>query len=329
VVAACIGGHTLEQRRLLRLADQARAESPETFSAWADSAARLVLALSVDDEPARAAAAGRRAVEIAEEKADLALVAALAGYARALYFEGRVDEAWSTALRAIEHPDIERRPSGHAHARSTLALVATDRGHLGAARRHAEKSRDLLGGAGLSRSWLGANAAAALGVVLLRERSYRDAERELAFAERVFRDEIATLQHTWLLVLLARVRCRRGRLDEAENTLRSAREAMDELADVGWVALLAVEVERELERARGRATSGEILEPPTQAELAVLRMLGSDLSVRQIGEQLFLSPNTVRSHTRALYRKLAVNSRADAVARADVLGLLEEAESPM
>jgi hypothetical protein len=36
----------------------------------------------------------------------------------------------------------------------------------------------------------------------------------------------------------------------------------------------------------------------------------------------FHSANTIRSHTRAIYRKLAVNSRAEAVARADALGLL-------
>jgi LuxR family transcriptional regulator, maltose regulon positive regulatory protein len=327
LVATCLGGHTLEQRRLLRLADRARTESPETFSPWADAIARLVVALSVDAEPARAAAAGRRAVEIAEEKADLALVAALASYARALYFDGRLDEAWSAALRAVEHPDIERRPSGHAHARSTLALVAVDRGHLGAARKHAEKARDILGGVGLSRSWLGANAAAALGVVLIAEGRYLEAERELAYAERVFRDEVATLQHTWLLVLLARVRCRRGRLDEAESAARSAREALDELAEAGWVASLVVEVEREIEQARGRARSGEILEVPTEAELAVLRLLATDLSAREIGGQLFLSPNTVRSHTRAIYRKLEVHSRSEAVARAVAVGLLGQTQS--
>jgi LuxR family maltose regulon positive regulatory protein len=65
------------------------------------------------------------------------------------------------------------------------------------------------------------------------------------------------------------------------------------------------------------------------AELAVLRLLASELSVRQIGETLFLSPNTVRSHTRSIYRKLGVNSRAEAVARADALGLLGQTESPM
>ena len=60
----------------------------------------------------------------------------------------------------------------------------------------------------------------------------------------------------------------------------------------------------------------------------MLRLLATDLSTRQIGEQLFLSPNTIRSHKRALYRKLGVHSRADAVARATALGLLGQAESP-
>ena len=54
----------------------------------------------------------------------------------------------------------------------------------------------------------------------------------------------------------------------------------------------------------------------------MLRLLDTDLSVRQIGEELFLSANTVRTHKRSIYRKLSVNSRADAVARAGALGLV-------
>ena len=65
----------------------------------------------------------------------------------------------------------------------------------------------------------------------------------------------------------------------------------------------------------------------TPRELAVLRLLTSDLSIREIGAQIFLSPNTVRTHIRSIYRKLGVGSRADAVARAEALGLLDEAES--
>ena len=62
---------------------------------------------------------------------------------------------------------------------------------------------------------------------------------------------------------------------------------------------------------------------PSDAELAVLRLLASELSAREIAKALYLSPNTVRSHTRALYRKLGVNSRAEAVARAEAGGVLE------
>jgi LuxR family maltose regulon positive regulatory protein len=63
--------------------------------------------------------------------------------------------------------------------------------------------------------------------------------------------------------------------------------------------------------------------------MAVLRLLDSELSVRQIAQELFLSANTVRTHTRSIYRKLGVSSRADAVARADALGLVERSDSPM
>jgi LuxR family maltose regulon positive regulatory protein len=50
--------------------------------------------------------------------------------------------------------------------------------------------------------------------------------------------------------------------------------------------------------------------------------------MRQIGAELFLSPNTVHTHTRAIYRKLGVASRAEAVARATTRGLLDESRSP-
>jgi LuxR family maltose regulon positive regulatory protein len=266
---------------------------------------------------------GRRAVELAEDGSDEILTAALAACARALYFAGELEEAAAVALRALRHPDIEQRVPSLVVAGSTLALVAVEQGRLASARGHAVEARAAVGEIGTSRSWLGANASVALGAVLAAEGTLVEAERELASAERFFRDEGATLHETWLLVLLARVRLRRGRLDEAEIALRSAREALGALPDSGFVPALAEDVERELETARARARSGEMLEQPSEAELAVLRLLATDLSVREIGEQLFLSPNTIRSHRRAVYHKLGVHSRPDAIARASALGLLE------
>jgi LuxR family maltose regulon positive regulatory protein len=50
-------------------------------------------------------------------------------------------------------------------------------------------------------------------------------------------------------------------------------------------------------------------------ERTVLRLLGSGLTEREIGRELYLSFNTVHSHVKAIYRKLGVSSRAEAVER--------------
>jgi LuxR family maltose regulon positive regulatory protein len=327
--AATMLGQAVDRRRLLQLVSRAQTEHPERFTPYVQAVAGMVRAAAVETNVGEAVLEGRRAVAIAEVEADAALVAALGGYARALYLAGEADAAWAAALRAVEHPDAARRAPGHAFARSTLALVAAERGRLDTARIHATEARSLVGAVGSSRSWLGANASAAVGLVHAGEGNLAEAERELASAEHFFRDEVATVHHAWLLLLLARVRCRRGRIGDAEATLQSAREAIRELADGGRIPRLAGDVSREVAQARRRAAGGELLEPPSKAEMAVLRLLDSELSVRQIAQELFLSANTVRTHTRSIYRKLGVSSRADAVARADALGLVERSDSPM
>ncbi len=60
----------------------------------------------------------------------------------------------------------------------------------------------------------------------------------------------------------------------------------------------------------------------TDRELEVLELLPSALTIREIGEELFLSRNTVKTYTGRLYTKLDVHSRAEAVRKAGELGLL-------
>ena len=205
--AATMVGQAVERRRLLHLATRAEAEHPERCTPYVQAVAGMVRAAAVDTDVAEAVREGRRAVAIAEAGADPALVAALGGYARALYLAGELDAAWAAALRAVEHPDAARRAPGHAFARSTLALVAVEGGRLETARIHAAVARSLVGAVGSSRSWLGANASAAIGLVHAYEGDLSEAERELASAEHFFRDEVTTVHQAWLLLLLARVRC--------------------------------------------------------------------------------------------------------------------------
>ena len=61
---------------------------------------------------------------------------------------------------------------------------------------------------------------------------------------------------------------------------------------------------------------------------AVLRGVAAGLSRCEIGARLHISLNTVEIHIRVQWRKLAGKSRADAVVRAEGLGLLELSESP-
>ena len=57
----------------------------------------------------------------------------------------------------------------------------------------------------------------------------------------------------------------------------------------------------------------------------MLRLLKSGLNEREIGHELYVSRNTMHTHIRAIYRKLAVSTRADALERTRELGLLERA----
>jgi LuxR family maltose regulon positive regulatory protein len=73
---------------------------------------------------------------------------------------------------------------------------------------------------------------------------------------------------------------------------------------------------------RRPATSSGLIEPLSDRELDVLRLLATDLDGPEIARQLFVSLNTVRTHTQRIYTKLGVNNRRAAVRRADELHLL-------
>jgi LuxR family maltose regulon positive regulatory protein len=70
------------------------------------------------------------------------------------------------------------------------------------------------------------------------------------------------------------------------------------------------------------AANTALVEALSERELSVLRYLPSRLSNREIGDELYVSLNTVKSHLKTIYRKLDVERRDEAVRRARQLGLL-------
>ncbi len=84
----------------------------------------------------------------------------------------------------------------------------------------------------------------------------------------------------------------------------------------------AGEVGTRTARAPGPAPGVALVDPLSERELEVLLLLGSDLDGPAIARQLFVSLNTVRTHTKHIYTKLDVNSRRAAVSKAHQLGLM-------
>ncbi|MBO0817299.1 MAG: response regulator transcription factor [Actinobacteria bacterium] len=119
-------------------------------------------------------------------------------------------------------------------------------------------------------------------------------------------------------LLLARIRLEAGDETGAAELAEEAREVLTALPDGTEVlqARLA-----EIDRRIGGNHEAHTAEPLTEREVAVLHLLGGTLSLREIGHELYVSPNTIKTHAQAIYRKLGVSTRHDAVAQGRRLGI--------
>jgi LuxR family transcriptional regulator, maltose regulon positive regulatory protein len=107
----------------------------------------------------------------------------------------------------------------------------------------------------------------------------------------------------------------------ARTLMREVDQILRRRAGLGVFARQAEDLRAELSHARSSPALGA--SALTAAELRLLPLLSTHLSFPEIGAEMFLSRNTVKSHAHSIYRKLGTFSRSQAVARAVELGLLE------
>jgi LuxR family transcriptional regulator, maltose regulon positive regulatory protein len=126
------------------------------------------------------------------------------------------------------------------------------------------------------------------------------------------------------LLTVAALRHDAGDESEAVDLVEEARAILMPCADPGSLVVERLErAERTLRpRAAIAARDAGPGEELTDRELAVLRLMSTRRSQREIGRELYVSVNTVKTHSRNVFRKLRASGRQEAVERARELGLL-------
>jgi ATP/maltotriose-dependent transcriptional regulator MalT len=305
--------------------DGAEGSLPDGVSSLAFGV-NLARAALVYDDVGRSAAAGRRALELAGPESLQYWWMAQSALGHALYLSGQAAQTRPPLEELVRRVPAAAQPVAVVLALTVLSLLAGDQDDDRTAMALARRAVATADTQGLSAEPMCGIAYASLGRALARQGELTKAEEQFGRAlEPVGIDSMLT-QRAFALLLLAPVRRARGDLAGARAMVEQARELIEQFADPGMLPELLEQTEQTLRTAPGRRV--EAAAPLTERELAVLRLLPTRLSNREIGRELYVSVNTVRSHVHAIYRKLGVATRAKAVTHARELGLLPGVNAP-
>jgi LuxR family transcriptional regulator, maltose regulon positive regulatory protein len=234
---------------------------------------------------------------------------------------GDSDRADTVLAQACE----EGRRVGATHtlvlALAERSLLATAAGEHALARALADDARTY---SGSDRSgYTPALQLAALARAALRRGSWHEARAHLEEAKQLRGRLTHALPWYSVQTSLALARAQLGLLDasEAWTHLADAESVLEQRPTLGVLASQAADLRTELTAFRRESDRRE--RSLTAAELRLLPLLTTHLSFREIGERLHISRNTVKTQAIAVYRKLGVSSRNDAIGRAAELGLVE------
>ena len=269
-----------------------------------------------------AEALGAQAVELESRPDSPWRAVALATLGAARHFRGGAPEEVVALLeQAVAIARSGANSMAVLRAQGTLAAVTLAAGDLEAATRWVAAADALCAQQSLEEYWMGSLATAVAGQLAAEAGELEQARERLERAVVLALRGAARLEHIYALAALAPVQSMLGDADAAAATLRSARLALRGSPSPGMFPHLLNDVGRRL-KGKADATGPAEVEELSAREMSVLRLLCSELSIADIGQQLYISRNTVKTHVRGIYRKLDADTRAVAVARAKELRLL-------
>jgi LuxR family transcriptional regulator, maltose regulon positive regulatory protein len=329
-VAAWIGGFGGASKQqtedwLAAVEDQAwEGVLPEGISSLAFGAA-LTRAALVFDDVGRALQAARRALQLAGPEPSPFHWMAQAALGQARYLSGQAAEARAPLEALAQRVSPIDQPYAVVDALAVLALLAGDQDDDQTATALAARAAETAKAQGLTTEPLSGIVHLALGRALLRQGKLAEAQERLEWALELFGIDAMAVHRAHGLLLLAAVRHAAGDLSGAGALLDEAGELVQQFTDPGVLPALVAQAQRALSTAPRR--QAQVAAPLTVRELVVVRLLPTQLSTREIARELSVSVTTVRSQVQAIYRKLQVSSRAEAVAHARERGLLPGSRS--
>ena len=284
---------------------------PDGFSS-VESSLALLRAIFTWGDIRLATANAHRAAELEGPDSPWRSAACLA-VGMSLYFGGKPVEAdsWLEEAAALAASTEQWLTAGPALAYRSLA--AGDRGLIDQQTRLAEQAAEIARQHGLAE--INAEIYVAVGMSLLARGRDDEAWPELAAGVSRLRNFGDPVYLVYALVQQATALKEFGQHEGCAAAVAEARAMIEPYPD------LAIFSDRLDELERTPATTAPAGGELSERERTVLRLLSGPLSEKEIGNELFVSQNTVHSHVRSIYRKLGVSSRSDAVARARTLDL--------
>ena len=162
-----------------------------------------------------------------------------------------------------------------------------------------------------------------LGYLALHRGSPIEAERHFRTAHAGVELMIEPYPELSTLLGLAKAHHLQGNRALAAEALRRAQDRAAEAGDIGDYFEAALSDAKEAFAPERPLAHAMAIEPLTDREQTVLRLLATTrLSQSEIAQNLYISHNTVKTHTKSIYRKLHVTSRGRASERASNLGLV-------
>jgi LuxR family transcriptional regulator, maltose regulon positive regulatory protein len=309
-----------ESKRLLALAEGSsyKGKLPDG-SASVKAGAALLRGLFGYDGIQNMMAAARHAEELETlEQASPRTALVKLAVGMSLYYSGEISRArqpLEEALRIINNG--AGQPVLHITVLCALSFVAADERHLEEAESLAREAHVMVKKFGLEGVPQASAVPIALGRVLAQRGKVAEAQNELerALSARSQFPHLSPWPTLVGLLALAPVRAVRGDRDGARALLVEGRSTLERYPDAGMFTELLERRERELS-TRSKLREETHTQELSSRELTVLRLLDDERSNREIGRILYVSPNTVKAHIKAIYRKLGVSSRKEAAEQA-------------